>query len=43
MHTKFWLESLKGRELLEGLGIGGRKIKLNSCELYFAVFLMNLI
>jgi len=24
MHTKFWLENLKGRDHLEGLGIGGR-------------------
>jgi hypothetical protein len=29
MYTEFWLESLKGRERFEDLGVGG-KIKLNA-------------
>jgi hypothetical protein len=26
MRTKFWLANLKGRDHLEGLGVGGRMI-----------------
>jgi hypothetical protein len=34
MDTKFWLESLKGRDHLEVLGVAGRKILNFSLSIY---------
>jgi hypothetical protein len=33
MRTKFWLESLKGRDHSEDLGIDGRINRFEGCEL----------